>query len=331
MRYREQKAVQVMASQKIIKWMKKREKSWRTLLKAQIMSENQYYGLTRIRYRIRKENLMQNPIQTTYNKILGWKLIGTFISTILLTRFWRDVDKKSRLIWILLTLEHIVTAPLKQAWKTFKTALGYLNPMDLDRQKRRDLLKKASKKRYWKKIEAPQQPIRKQRVEIISAPQATPESLNLPKKKKKGWAGQYRYDGGKLIEKISTAKKLPSIGSRDGQIFYMISKRKFVGITLKDLSKELDLPEYEILVALIRLYEKGLIFLLQEGKSLSDDLWDVASSFRKIDSEMEKLIESTEKIEDELNEGIQALQTDIKTTKDTSTAREIGHPKKKEE
>jgi len=318
MHSREQKAVKVIAAQKIIKWMKRREKSWRTLLKARIMSESQYFGLQRIQYRIRKENLMKNTIQTMFEKILRWKLIGTFISTIFLIRFWRDVNKKSRLIWILLTLENMVTTPLKQAWKTFKTALGYLNPMDLNRQKKKDLLKKASKKHYWKKIEPPQKPIRKQRVEIISAPQPTLERLKLPKKKKKGWTSQYRYDGGKLLAKISRSKKLPPIGSREGLIFYTISKRKFVGITLNELSKELNLPEYEILVSLIRLYEKGLIFMLQEGKILSEDLWDIASSFRKSDVEMEKLIESTEKIEDELKEGIQALQIDLKNTKNFS-------------
>jgi predicted transcriptional regulator len=328
MTYREQKAVKVMASQKIVKWLKKREKSWRTLLNAKLMNENQYYGLRRIRYRIRKENLMKNPIETTYERVLSWKLIGTFISTALLIRFWRDVNKKSRLIWILLTLEHMVTAPLKQAWTTFKTALGYFNPWDLDRQKKRALLKKASAKRYWKKIEPPQKPIRKQRAEIISAPKTAPEHLKLPKKKKKGWTGEYRYDGGKIIEKISTAKKLPPLGSRDGQIFYMISKRKFVGITLKELAKELDMSEYEILVSLIRLYEKGLIFMLQEGKFLNEDLWDVAANLRKYDSEMEKLIESTEKIEDELNEGIETLQTDIKNDKDFSTESKNSNQKK---
>lgn len=325
---REQKAVKILAATKTSKWLKKREKSWRTLLKANLMTESQYYGLRRIRYRIRKENLMKTPIQSSYEKVLKWKLIGTFISTVLLTRFWRDVDEKSRLIWILLSLEHMVTNPLKQAWITFKTALGYLNPMDLDRQKKKDLLKKATKKRYWKKIEPPQKRIRKHPVEIVTAPQAAPERPNLPKKKKKGWSGEYRFDGGKFIEKISTTKKLPPVGSRDGQIFYTISKRKFVGITLRELSKELDLPEYEILVSLIRLYEKGLIFMLQEGRFLSEDLWDVASSFRKSDAEMEKLIESTEKIEDELNEGIETLQANIKNSKDISTTNETGDGKK---
>jgi predicted transcriptional regulator len=88
------------------------------------------------------------------------------------------------------------------------------------------------------------------------------------------------------------------------------------------------MSEYEILVSLIRLYEKGLIFMLQEGKILNEDLWDVAANLRKYDSEMEKLIESTEKIEDELNEGIETLQTDIKNDKDFSTESENSNQKK---
>jgi len=321
MQHREQKAVKIVASHRIIKWLKRREKSWRTLLNARIISEDQYFGLRRIHYRIGKENLVKNQLETTFERILRWKLIGDFISTVLLLRFWRDVNQKSRLIWILLTLEHIVTAPLKHAWTTFKTTLGYLNPWDLDRQRKKDLVKKATTKRYWKKIEPPRKQIRKKRVEIISQSQPAPEGLTRAKsdlkqfKKKKGWTGEYRYDGGKLIEKISSAKKLPSLGSRDGQLFYLISKRKFVGITLKELSKTLDLPDYEVLLSLIRLYEKGLIFMLQEGKFLNDDLWDVTGSLRKYDSELEKLIESTESIEDELSEGIEVLQTEVTNDK----------------
>ena len=317
MQLREQKAVKIAASTRIINWLKRREKSWRTLLNARIISEDQYFGLRRIRYRIMKENFSKNQLEVAFNRVLSWKLIGDFISTVLLMRFWRDVNQKSRLIWILFTLEHVVTAPLKHAWTTFKTTLGYLNPWDLDRQRKKDLLKKATTKRYWKKIEPPRKPIRKKQVEIISSSQATPEEPSKTRsdlkqfKKKKGWTGEYRYDGGKLIEKISSAKKLPPLGSRDGQLFYLISKRKFVGIMLKELAKALDLPDYEVLLSLIRLYEKGLIFMLQEGKSLNDDLWDVTGSLRKYDSELEKLIESTESIEDDLSEGIDVLQTEV--------------------
>ncbi|MDD1776650.1 MAG: PQQ-binding-like beta-propeller repeat protein [Candidatus Helarchaeota archaeon] len=324
MQHREQKAVKMAASTRIVSWLKRREKSWRTLLNARIISEDQYFGLRRIRYRIKKENLVKNQLETAFERVLHWKLIGDFISTVLLVRFWRDVNQKSRLIGILLTLEHMVTAPLKQAWMTFKTTLGYLNPWDLDRQRKKDLVKKATTKRYWKKIEPPRKPIRKKHVEIISPSQAAPEERSETRrdpqqvKKKKGWTGAYRYDGGKLIEKISSAKKLPPIGSRDGQLFYLISKRKFVGITLKELAKALDLPDYEVLLSLIRLYEKGLIFMLQEGKSLNDDLWDVTGSLRKYDSELEKLIESTEAIEDDLSEGIEVLETEVKNEKQNS-------------
>jgi DNA-binding transcriptional ArsR family regulator len=334
MQNREQKAVKIAASTRITNWLKRREKSWRTLLNARIISEDQYFGLRRIRYRIKRENLSKNQLEIAFNKVLSWKLIGDFISTVLLMRFWRDINKKSRLIWILLTLEHIVTAPLKQGWTTFKTTLGYLNPWDLDRQRKKDLLKKATTKRYWKKIEPPQKPIRKKRVEILSPSRATPVAPSKVRtdlkqsKKKKGWTGEYRYDGGKLIEKISSAKKLPPVGSRDGQLFYLISKRKYVGITLKELAKALDLPDYEVLLSLIRLYEKGLIFMLQEGKSLNEDLWDVTGSLRKYDSELEKLIESTESIEDDLNEGIEVLQTEVKNETSNSKEAFIDKPEK---
>ncbi len=324
---REQNEVKKAASKKIIKWLKRREKSWQTLVKANIMTENQYYELKRIRYRIHNENLTKNQLELMSEKIISWKLIGDFISTVLLLRFWRGINKKSRLIWLLNTLEHMVLDPLKHAWDTFKTALGYLNPWDMNRQRKRELRKRVGNKRFWKKIEPPRKPIRKKRVEII-APPLSKESIEEPKKfkkakkvkkpvgkTKKSWDGEYRTDGGTLLKKISKAKKLPPIGSRDGQVFYILSKRKYVGMSLKEISKELEIPEYEVLISLIRLFEKGLIFLLQEGKTLSEDLWDVTTSLRKYDPELEKLIESIEDLEDEIGEGMEFLSTEITNEK----------------
>lgn len=323
MKKREDKEVKVVASRKIMKWLKKRERSWQTLVQADIMTPSQFHELRRIRYRIGKENLTQTHMESSWDKILKFKFIGEFLSTVLMMRFWRRVGQKSRLVLIMDTLEHMVLDPLKHAWATFKTTLGYLNPWDMDRQRKKELLKKAANKRYWKKIEAPRKPIRKKRVEIITSPPSTglsiDESIKLKvektkeKSKKKGTS--YMTDGGTLLKKISKAKRLPAIGSRDGQIFYTLTKRKYVGMTLKELSKELDLPEYEILVSLIRLLEKGLIFLLQEGRTVSEDIWDVTSSLRKYDSELDKLIESIEGLDDELNEGMEYLKTEIDTEK----------------
>ena len=211
-------------------------------------------------------------------------------------------------------------SPLKRAYSTFKTALGYMNPWDMDRQRKRELLKKAKNKRFWKKIEPPRKPIRKKHVEIISTPslklKAKPP-IETPKDMKKE-EGKYRADGGSLIKKISDAQKLPPFASRDGRIFYTLSQRKFVGITLRELSQKLELPEFEIIVSLVRLYEKGLILLLQEGKTLSGDLWDVGGSLRKYDSELEKLIDSAEDLEIEIDEGIEVLQTDIKNDNEST-------------
>ena len=249
-----------------------------------------------------------------FNKVLQWKVIGDLISTSFLMRFWRGVNKKSRLIWILETLERMFMAPLKQGWSTFKTALGYLNPWDMDRQRKKELQKKAPRKRFWKKIEPPRKPIRKKQAEIITSPTSISppiEPKDLPGEKKKSWDGKYMNDGGTLLKKISDAKKLPPFVGRDGQVFYNISQRKFVGITLGELADQMKVPEYEVLLSLIRLLEKGLIFLLQEGKTLRDDLWDIASSLRKYDSELEKLIDSVSTLEDELEEGIDFLKTDL--------------------
>ena len=211
-------------------------------------------------------------------------------------------------------------SPLKRAYSTFKTALGYMNPWDMDRQRKRELLKKAKNKRFWKKIEPPRKPIRKRRVEIItpSAQVKIKPPIDAPKDSKE-WEGEYRTDGGSIIKKISDAKRLPPFASRDGRIFYTLSQRKFVGMTLKELSKKLDIPEFEIIVSLVRLFERGLIFLLQEGKTLSDDLWDVGGSMRKYDSEIEKLIDSAENLEVEIEEGIEFLQTEIKNDKTSTT------------
>ncbi|NVM55834.1 MAG: hypothetical protein HWN66_19195, partial [Candidatus Helarchaeota archaeon] len=312
MQRREEKEVKTIASKKIIKWLKRRERSWQTLVKANVMNENQYHTLHRVRYRIKQENLTTNQIETTADKVLNWNLVGHFISTVFLMRFWRGVNKKSRLIWIINTLEHMALDPLKHAWATFKTALGYLNPWDMDRQRRRELQKKAVKKKYWKKIAPPRKSIRKRKVEIITPPSSAIKIKPPVKKPKKDWEGEYRTDGGTLLKKISSAKKLPPFASRDGRIFYTLSQRKFVGMTLRELSKKLELPEFEILVSLVRLFEKGLIFILQEGNTLNDDLWDVVGSLRKYDSELEKLIDSAETLETEIEEGISFLETEIK-------------------
>ncbi len=325
MNRREQKEVKIIATKKITNWLKKRERGWNTLVNANVMSEDQYYTLRRIRYRIWQEHLVPHPIESTFtDKILKWKLIGTFISTALMRRFWRGVNKPSRLIWIMNTLEAMMLAPLKNAYITFKTALGYMNPWDMDRQRKRDLLKKAKNKRFWKKIEPPRKPIRKKRVEIISAPSVKLKAkspIDLPKDAKK-WDDEYKTDGGALIKKISDAKKLPPFASRDGQIFYTLSQRKFVGMTLGELSKKLEYPEFEILVSLVRLFEKGLILLLQEGKTLSDDLWDIGGSLRKYDSELEKLIDSAEDLEIEIEEGIEFLQTEVKNDNNNESSTE---------
>ncbi|HUY00053.1 MAG TPA: hypothetical protein VMV49_10900, partial [Candidatus Deferrimicrobium sp.] len=330
MQKREEKTVTSVASRKIIKWLKRREKSWQTLVKANIMTESSFYSLRRLRYRIQKEKLAKNPLETGFEKVLSWKLIGTFLSTALLKRFWRDVNKKSRLIWIVGTLENMVISPLKHAWSTFKTALGYLNPWDMDRQRRNELEKKVPRKRYWKKIEPPRRQIRKKKIKVItSSPEVSKELDETKGKRKKGWTGKYMNDGGILFKKISDAKKLPSFQSRDGQIFYNLSKRKYVGMTLKQLAQLLKLPEYEILLSLIRLLEKGLVFLLQEGNTLGDDLWDITSALRKYDSELEKLIDSVSTLEDELEEGINFLKTDVPKENNPKITKEISEQSNK--
>jgi len=319
MQKREKEEVKKVASKKIIKWMKKRERSWVTLVNANVMTHSQYHELKRIRYRLRKE-IKENLFEQKAQEIFRWKLIGQFISTVLLMRFWRGINKKSRLIWILNTLESMVLSPLKQAWSTFKTALGYLNPWDLDRQRKKELIKKAGNKQFWKRIEPPRKPIRKKRIEVFTTPispklDVTAESMKL-KKPKKGWKGDYRTDGGVLLNKLNKAKKLPLARSLDGRVFYLISQRKFVGISIKDLAADLEISEYEVLVSIIRLLEKGLVFLLQEGSTVSEDLWDITSSLRKYDPELEKMIESIENLEDELTEGMEFLSTEIKNDKE---------------
>lgn len=316
---REKREEKNLAAKKLTKWLRAREPSWLTLVKADLMTVTQYKTLKRIRYRLHQENLRVDPLRESVNKIFKWNLIGHFISTVFLMRFWRGINKPSRLIWILNTLEAMVLSPFKHAWVTFKNALGYLNPWDMDRARKRELLKKAANKRYWKKIEPPRRPIRKKRVQIIRSkievtPSKNAEYTELPKKIK-DWDAEFRADGGTLVKKISSAKKLPPITSRDGLIFYNLSQRKFVGMTLQELAKKVNLPEFEVLVSLVRLFEKGLILLLHEGKHLSDDLWDIGSSLRKQDPELEKLIDFAESIETEVEEGIDFLKTEIKNEK----------------
>jgi hypothetical protein len=94
----------------------------------------------------------------------------------------------------------------------------------------------------------------------------------------------------------------------------------------KELVIQLKLPEYEVLLSLIRLLEKGLIFLLQEGKTLNEDLWDIAMTLRKYDSELEKLIDTASTLEGEIEEGINYLQSDIKEEHNIKATNTIKEP-----
>ncbi|MHA1830065.1 MAG: hypothetical protein ACTSWR_00870, partial [Candidatus Helarchaeota archaeon] len=63
---------------------------------------------------------------------------------------------------------------------------------------------------------------------------------------------------------------------------------------------------------LIKLYEQGLISQIKEGKTLGEDIWDVSSRFKKVDPELEKIIEKTKNLYDEVSEGIIITEAEIK-------------------
>ena len=103
-------------------------------------------------------------------------------------------------------------------------------------------------------------------------------------------------------------KGLPDFFTFEGKIFYFLSKHRYVGVPAKKIAKEFKLTLLELLQFIITLYEKGLITLLKEGKTIGDDVWDVASDLRKKDPDIQKIINTTKYLEKSLDDRLKELK-----------------------
>ena len=126
----------------------------------------------------------------------------------------------------------------------------------------------------------------------------------------KKWKGEFKNDGGTKLREtfIRVRKKLPDFFTDEGKIFYALSKNRYIGTTTAELAKVIGKGILETIPILIKLYEKGLIILLQEGEHLSEDLWDVAATLRKSDPDVEKMLYTTKYLEETLNKTLKDLQ-----------------------
>ena len=130
-------------------------------------------------------------------------------------------------------------------------------------------------------------------------------------------------------------KELPDFFTFEGKIFYFLSKHRYVGVPAKKIAKEFKMTLLELLQFLVTLYEKGLITLLKEGKTIGDDIWDIASDLRKKDPDIQKIINTTNFLEKSLNERLNQLKeiaesSELKRMQDLMGLEDIKKNKKEE-
>ncbi len=111
-------------------------------------------------------------------------------------------------------------------------------------------------------------------------------------------------------------KRLPDFFTFEGKIFYYLSKHRYVGVPAKKIANEFKITLLELLQFLVTLYEKGLITLLKEGKTIGDDIWDIASDLRKKDPDIQKIINTTNYLE-------KNLELRLKELKDLAESKEL--------
>ena len=104
-------------------------------------------------------------------------------------------------------------------------------------------------------------------------------------------------------------KKLPDFFTFEGKIFYYLSKHRYVGVSAKKIAEEFNMTLLELIQFLVTLYEKGLITLLKEGKSIGDDIWDISSDLRRKDPDIQKIINTTNYLEENLDNRLKELKT----------------------
>lgn len=130
-------------------------------------------------------------------------------------------------------------------------------------------------------------------------------------------------------------KALPDFFTFEGKIFYYLSKHRYVGVSAIKIAKEFKMTLLELIQFLVTLYEKGLITLLKEGKTIGEDIWDIASDLRKKDPDIQKIINTTNYLEKSLKERLNQLKelaesSELKRMQDLMGLEDIKKNKKEE-
>lgn len=138
------------------------------------------------------------------------------------------------------------------------------------------------------------------------------------------------------VELIMNNKTLPDFFTFNGKIFYYLSKNRYIGVSTKKMAKEFKLEILELVPILIEMYEMGLITMLQEGKTISDDIWDIDAGLRRKDPDIEKIINTTNYLEKSLNKRLKELKNmeetkEIERIKDVYELKEMRKTEENEE
>ena len=318
-----------VAGQNLSKWLTKRRKSWDILAENGLLYEKQYQTLKNFRHRITeatREKYLLKVIRTKFEK---HKFLSQALYAVFLKDFWNEFGKRNRIGVIfdeivdfgLNILKKIASPFLKLIPKSksakareeeLKKKVGADQELEKDQKKsKQEKLKKekALKDDLIKDIES------KLKRDIDSLKKTAVKKKKFKKPDEKKWKGEFKNDGGGKSKEtlIRVRKKLPDFFTEEGKIFYKLSKNRYIGTTTGELAKFIDKKVLETIPILIKLYEKGLIILLQEGEFLSEDLWDVAASLRKSDPDIEKMLYTTKFLDETLNKTITELKEEKKS------------------
>ncbi|MHA1300215.1 MAG: hypothetical protein ACTSO9_12410 [Candidatus Helarchaeota archaeon] len=130
-------------------------------------------------------------------------------------------------------------------------------------------------------------------------------------------------------------KELPDFFTIEGRLFYFLSKNRYVGVSTKRLTEEFKMSNLELLQLLVPLCERGLITIIQEGKTVDEDIWDIATDLRRKDPDIEKIIHTSDFLEYSLKERLKQLKEtselkELQRIKDAYELRQAGGVENKE-
>ncbi|MHA1311581.1 MAG: outer membrane protein assembly factor BamB family protein [Candidatus Helarchaeota archaeon] len=316
-----------IATNKMLKWLKKEQNKWDAALLNGTINIKKYSSLNRLRLRLMhdfrqpKEKFLQFVFK--YNSIIeSYKIMKDTSHIFLLKGFWRDIDQRSKLALVLDRIIHYILLPVnyiliglfwipkgiykllvkifvkKQSIIVKKKALISDNDLDKDEIEIKPPEKTISQSSGNEELD---NALSKYLKDVRSSKQ------KKKKKSNKKWHGKTMNDGG-----TTNDNKLPELETKIGKTFYFIAENKYIGRKVDEIAKFLGVSIHEVLFYLIKLYEQGLISQIKEGKTLGEDIWDVSSRFKKVDPELEKIIEKTKNLYDEVSEGIIITEAEIK-------------------